>query len=74
MSMPIATALVIKQPYILCLAFIALSFFRLHEAFPQLYDLHLPLTLALASYLLKLVVLQLRKSVQPPHPKDRLLF
>jgi probable O-glycosylation ligase (exosortase A-associated) len=46
---PIATALVIKQPYILCLAFIALSFFRLHEAFPQLYDLHLPLTLAIAS-------------------------
>lgn len=46
---PIATALVIKQPYILCLAFIALSFFRLHEAFPQLYNLHLPLTLAIAS-------------------------
>ena len=46
---PIAMALVIKQPYILCLAFIALSFFRLHEAFPQLYDLHLPLILAIAS-------------------------
>lgn len=46
---PIAMALVIRQPYILCLAFIALSFFRLHEAFPQLYDLHLPLTLAVAS-------------------------
>ncbi|HLZ65324.1 MAG TPA: O-antigen ligase family protein [Aliidongia sp.] len=45
---PIVTTLVIKQPYILCLAFIALSFFRLHEAFPQLYELHLPLTLAIA--------------------------
>ena len=47
--LPIAATLVIKQPYILCLAFIALSFFRLHEAFPQLYDLHLPMTLAIAS-------------------------
>jgi len=46
---PIATALVIKQPYILCLAFISLSFFRLHEVFPILYDLHLPMTLAIAS-------------------------
>jgi putative inorganic carbon (hco3(-)) transporter len=46
---PIAIALIIRQPYILCLAFIALSFFRLHEAFPQLYNLHLPLILALAS-------------------------
>lgn len=49
---PIATALIIKQPYILCLAFIALSFFRLHEAFPQLYHLHLPLLLAVASMLI----------------------
>lgn len=46
---PIAMALVIRQPYILCLAFITLSFFRLHEAFPVLNDLHLPLILAVAS-------------------------
>jgi putative inorganic carbon (HCO3(-)) transporter len=36
----------VNRPFIICLCFIALSFFRLHEAYPVLYPLHLPLLIA----------------------------
>lgn len=37
------------MPFLLCLAFIAFSFFRLHEVFPQLYSLHIPQLLAIGT-------------------------
>lgn len=46
---PIGLCISLKNPFALCLAFILFSFFRLHEAFPQLGPLRLPLILALGS-------------------------
>lgn len=37
----------VHRPFLICLGFIALSFFRLHEAYPFLYPLHLPFLIAL---------------------------
>ena len=46
---PLLGLLVIRQPYIMVLLFVLFSFFRLHEVFPQLYTLRIPLLLSLAS-------------------------
>lgn len=40
---------VLKSPFIVTLMFVVFSFFRLHEVFPQLYTLRIPLLLSLAS-------------------------
>ena len=37
----------IKRPFIVCVVFIVLSFFRIHEAYPVLRPLHLPFLIAL---------------------------
>lgn len=39
----------LRMPFVLCLAFIAFSFFRLHEVFPALYPLKIPQLLALGT-------------------------
>ena len=39
----------IARPFFVCLAFVAFSFFRLHEAYPFLYPLQLPLLLGAAT-------------------------
>ncbi len=39
----------IAQPFFVCLAFVAFSFFRLHEAYPFLNPFHLPLLLGAAT-------------------------
>lgn len=41
-----AVAIAVRQPFLICLAFVALSFFRIHEAYPVLFPLRLPLALA----------------------------
>jgi len=48
---PIIVYLILKYPFFVCLSFIIFSFFRIHEAFPQLYSLHIPQMLAIASML-----------------------
>lgn len=56
--LPMLIALGLRAPFLLCLAFIAFSFFRIHEVFPALYPLRIPQLLAvgtLASLLLNLV-------------------
>jgi len=47
--LPLLIMFVLKQPYFMVLLFVLFSFFRLHEAFPQLYSLRIPLLLSLAS-------------------------
>lgn len=47
--LPLAVVIGIEMPFLLCLMFIAFSFFRLHEVFPVLYPLHIPQLLALAT-------------------------
>lgn len=39
----------LQAPFLLCLAFIAFSFFRLHEVFPALYPLRIPQLLAIGT-------------------------
>ena len=46
---PLLGLFVIRQPYFMVLLFVLFSFFRLHEVFPQLYTLRIPLLLSLAS-------------------------
>ncbi len=46
---PFAIYSVIKMPFQMVLLFVIFSFFRIHEVFPQLYPLKIPLLLSLAS-------------------------
>ena len=46
---PLGLVLAFRGPFILCLAFILFSFFRLHEAFPVLNPLHIPQMLAIGT-------------------------
>lgn len=45
----LAAWLAIRFPFLICLAFIVFSFFRIHEAFPVLLPLRIPQLLALGS-------------------------
>jgi len=47
--LPLLLVISLQIPFLLCLAFIAFSFFRIHEAFPVLYPLHIPQLLAVAT-------------------------
>jgi probable O-glycosylation ligase (exosortase A-associated) len=47
--LPLAILGVLNAPFLVVLMFIIFSFFRIHEAFPQLYSLRIPLLLAAAS-------------------------
>ena len=47
--LPLAAAIVLPRPFPMALLFILFSFFRLHEVFPQLMPLKLPLLLALGT-------------------------
>ncbi len=47
--LPIAFVVVLFTPFQMSLLFLIFSFFRIHEAFPALYSLKLPLLLSLAS-------------------------
>jgi probable O-glycosylation ligase (exosortase A-associated) len=47
--LPMLAVLALRIPFILCLAFISFSFFRIHEVFPQLYPLRIPQLLAVGT-------------------------
>ena len=47
--LPVAILLVLKLPFQMVLLFVVFSFFRIHEVFPVLYSLKIPLLLSLAS-------------------------
>jgi probable O-glycosylation ligase (exosortase A-associated) len=47
--LPLMLVAAFRSPFLLCLAFILFSFFRLHEAVPQLSPLHIPQLLAVAT-------------------------
>ena len=47
---PLGLLFVLKKPFVVCLTFILFSFFRLHEVFPQLDPIKIPLLTALGSY------------------------
>ena len=47
--LPAMMLFVMGRPFLMVLLFVVFSFFRLHEVFPQLYSLKIPLLLSLAS-------------------------
>ena len=47
--LPLLAIAGLLMPFLLCLAFVAFSFFRLHEVFPQLYPLKIPQLLAIGT-------------------------
>ena len=47
---PLGLLFILKKPFVVCLIFILFSFFRLHEVFPQLDPIKIPLLTALGSY------------------------
>jgi putative inorganic carbon (hco3(-)) transporter len=69
--LPLAGILAFRAPFLLCLAFILFTFFRLHEAFPVLNPLRLPQLLAIGSLLVVggLVVTQRIKLAWSPELK-----
>lgn len=46
---PVAVVFALNRAFVVILLFVVFSFFRLHEVFPQLYALKIPLLLSLAS-------------------------
>ena len=62
---PIALVLVLKLPFMVCLGFILFSFFRLHEAFPELMPFKIPLLMALASLAALAWHLIITRSIKP---------
>ena len=47
--LPMAILVVLGYPFVMVVFFVVFSFFRIHEVFPQLYSLKIPLLLSLAS-------------------------
>jgi putative inorganic carbon (hco3(-)) transporter len=58
---PFALLFAFAQPFLLCLLFIVFSFFRIHEAFPVLYPLHIPQLLALGALSVLGILFALRR-------------
>lgn len=46
---PAVALFVLHQPFLMVLLFVIFSFFRIHEVFPQLYSMKIPLLLSMAS-------------------------
>jgi probable O-glycosylation ligase (exosortase A-associated) len=59
--LPLLTVISLHIPFVLCLTFIAFSFFRLHEVFPVLYPLHIPQLLAVATLSSLLINLSIKR-------------
>ncbi len=47
--LPFALLITLRYPFLMVLLFVIFSFFRIHEVFPQLYNLKIPLLLSMAS-------------------------
>ncbi|MDP2561328.1 O-antigen ligase family protein [Psychrobium sp. 1_MG-2023] len=63
--LPIGALVVVSVPFYLVLLFVVFSFFRLHEVFPQLYSLKIPLLLSLASMAGLIWHIGFTKRIQP---------
>jgi len=55
----------LQVPFLMVLMFIIFSFFRIHEAFPQLYPLRIPLMLAAASLTVLVWHVVITQKIQP---------
>lgn len=71
---PLGLIFVLKQPFFVCLIFIMFSFFRLHEVFPQLDPIKIPLLTALGSYFVLGWHIVLTRKVQPYWRHEHTIF
>ncbi len=70
----IALVLAIRHPFPVCLLFIALTFFRLHEAYPALVTLRLPLAFAGLTITALIWHMAIAETIQPFWPTELKLF
>lgn len=63
--LPFAIITVLKKSFLFILLFVIFSFFRIHEVFPQIYNLKVPLMLSLASLAALSWHVGLTRSIQP---------
>ncbi len=64
----------LRFPFLVCLLFILFSFFRIHEAFPQLNPLRIPQLLALASLVVLGWHIGISKKIDPFWTKELTVF
>jgi putative inorganic carbon (hco3(-)) transporter len=63
-----------RWPFLVCLVFIALTYFRLHEAYPALYPLHLPFFFAAVTMLALGWHMFVARSIDPFFPLEIKFF
>ena len=63
-----------RRPFLVCLIFIALTYFRLHEAYPALYPLHLPFFFAAITMLALGWHMFIARSIEPFFPTEIKFF
>lgn len=71
---PLGLIFVLKKPFVVCLIFILFSFFRLHEVFPQLDPIKIPLLTALGSYFVLAWHIILTRKVKPYWRHEHTIF
>ncbi len=64
-ALPLAILFVLRFPFPMVMLFVVFSFFRIHEVFPQLYNLKIPLLLSLASLFALFWHIGISKKIQP---------
>jgi O-antigen ligase len=64
----------VNLPFLTCVTFVALSFFRIHEAFPILLPLHLPLALSIITIISLVWHVLFTRSLEPFWPKELKIF
>jgi O-antigen ligase len=62
--LPLAALFALNNPFLLCLGFVIFSFFRIHEAFPQLGPLHIPQLLAAPTLMVLVWHVAVKRSIE----------
>jgi putative inorganic carbon (hco3(-)) transporter len=70
----IAVAIALARPFLMCLAFFVFSFFRIHEAYPVLNPLHLPLAFAALTALSLGWHMVVARTIQPYWSRELTVF
>src|SRR4051794_3324503 len=69
-----AVVIAIQRPFLACLLFVALSLFRIHEAYPALHPLRLPLGFAIITNITLVWHIFLTRSIKPFWPREIKIF
>lgn len=71
---PIVLVVALSRPYLICLLFIAFTYFRIHEAYPALQPLQIPMVLAALTMLTVFWNIAIVRSVKPYLSTELALF